>query len=210
MTGVALCLLAALTATAPGAEIRNVRISSPKILLSRAKSDSPVLVTGQFRLEMSFAGKTAHKPVVRLCCLSEVGGTLMMNCKFLDRPDTVEGLSLSEVAQGLKTAGVKLAPPLREIQAADPAVFTPCLRQVARETYASAVYGSADVRKGFFRLGRADKMPRLLLYRLEVWQNGVQVAKYESPHTGLGAYGIPADWHVWKRYPDRFRYFAAP
>ena len=210
MTGLAFCLLAALTATTPRAEVRNVRLSSPKIILSREKSDSPVLVTGQFRLEMSFAGKTACKPVVRLCCLSEVGGTLVMCSKFLDRPDTVAGLSLSEVTQGLKTAGVKLETPLREVQAADPAIFTPCLRQVAREAYSSAVYGSADVRKGFFRLGKADKMPRLLLYRLEVWQNGAQVAKYESSHTGLGDYGLPDDWHVWKRHPQRFRYVAAP
>lgn len=210
MTGLVFVLLAALTATTPKAEIRNVRISNPRILLSREKSDSPVLVTGRFRIEMSFAGKTAHKPVVRLCCLSEVGGALVMCSKFLDRPDTVSGLSLPEVTRGLKTAGVTLAAPLREIQAADPAVFTPCLHQVERLTYSSATYGSADICKGFFRLGRADKMPRLLLYRMEVWQNGVQVAKYESSHTGLGDYELPDDWHVWKRHPQRFRYVAAP
>ena len=210
MTGLACCLLAALTATAPRAEVRNVRISSPKILLSRAKSDSPVLVTGQFKIEMSFAGKVARKPVVRLCCLSDGGGALVRCSKFLDRPGTVSGLALSEVTQGLKVAGVKPASPLREVQAADPAVFTQCLRQVAKETCSSAVYGSSDVRKGFFRLGRADRMPRLLLYRIEVWQNGVRVAVHESSHTGLGAYELPDDWHVWKRHPQRFLYSAAP
>ena len=39
-------LLAALVA-APQAEVRNVRISSPKILLSREKSGSEVQVAGQ-------------------------------------------------------------------------------------------------------------------------------------------------------------------
>ena len=49
-----LFLLAAL-AVAPQAEVRNVRISSPKILLSREKSGSDVQVAGQFKVDMSFA-----------------------------------------------------------------------------------------------------------------------------------------------------------
>ena len=207
MTALAFCLAAALAAAPqPQAEVRNVRISSPKILLSREKSGSDVQVVGQFKVEMSFAKKTAKKPVVRLVCLSEVGGTLAANCIFLDKPDSNKGLSRSEIAAALKVSGVASGSKETERSGADPAKFTPYLAEVTKDAYLSAIYGTAELNRGFFRLGRSEKMPRLLLYRIEVWQNGVMVAKFDSSRTGLGAYEIPADWHEWKKYPQKFKY----
>ena len=200
-----LFLLAALVA-APQAEIRNVRISSPKILLSREKSESDIQVTGQFKVEMSFVKKTAKKPVVRLACLCEVNGALLANCIFLDKPDSARGLSRSEIQSAFKTAGVEIPSKEREKAYSDPAKFTPYLSEVVRESYAAAIYGTAEVKHGFFRLGHSGKMPKLLLYRIEVWQNGVMVASCDSSRTGLGAYDIPKDWHEWKKYPQKFKY----
>ena len=206
MSVLASLLIAALAAAAPQAEIRNVRISSPKIMLSREKSGSDVQVAGQFKVEMSFAKKTAKKPVVRLACLSEVGGALLANCIFLDKPDSNKGLSRSEIAAALKVSGVASGSKETERSGADPAKFTPYLAEVTKDAYLSAIYGTAELNRGFFRLGRSEKMPRLLLYRIEVWQNGVMVAKFDSSRTGLGAYEIPADWHEWKKYPQKFKY----
>ena len=200
-----LFLLAALAAV-PQAEVRNVRISSPKILLSREKSGSDVRVSGQFKVEMSFAKKTAKKPVVRLACLCEVNGALLANCIFLDKPDSDKGLSRSEIQSTFKTAGVEVPSKEREKTYSDPARFTPYLSEVVRESYAAAIYGTAEVKHGFFRLGRSEKMPKLLLYRIEVWQNGAMVASCDSPRTGLGAYDIPKDWYEWKKYPQKFKY----
>ena len=205
MTSVMLFLCAALVA-APQAEIRNVRISSPKILLSREKSESDVQVAGQFKVEMSFVKKTAKKPVVRLACLCEVNGALLANSIFLDKPDSGRGLSRSEIQSAFKTAGVEVPSKDREKAYSDPAKFTPHLSEVVRETYAAALYGTADVKHGFFRLGRSEKIPKILLYRIEVWQNGVMVASCDSPRTGLGAYDIPKDWYEWKKYPQKFKY----
>ena len=208
MTVPVLCLLAALVsgASAPQAEVRNVRISSPKILLSREKSGSDVQVVGQFKVDMSFAKKTARKPVMRLTCLCEVNGTLLANCIYLDKPDTNRGLPRSEIMAAFKASGAKEGAKEGEAFRADPAKFTPYLPEVAKEAYLSAVYGTPELNRGFFRLGRSEKMPRLLLFRIEVWQNGARVAKYESSRTGLGAYDIPADWHEWKKYPQKFKY----
>ena len=200
-----LLLLAALVA-APQAEIRNVRISSPKILLSREKSESEVQVAGQFKIEMSFAKKTAKKPVVRLACLCEVNGVLLANCIFLDKPDSSRGLPRSEIQSAFKTAGVEVPSREREKFYSDPAKFTPYLSEVVRESYAAAIYGTAEMKHGFFRLGRSERMPKLLLYRIEVWQNGVMVASCDSPRTGLGSYDIPKDWYEWKKYPQKFKY----
>ena len=207
MIALVFCLVAALAAApTPQAEVRNVRISSPKILLSREKSDSDVQVVGQFKVDMSFAKKTAKKPVMRLACLCEVKGALIANCIFLDKPDTNKGLNRSEISTALKASGVKEGSKEGESFRADPARFTPYLGEVSKEAYMSATYGTSDLDKGFFRLGRAEKMPRMLLYRIEVWQNGFCVAKYESSRTGLGSYAIPPDWYEWKKYPQKFRY----
>ena len=204
----ALGLLAVLAvgAAAPKAEVRNVRISSPKILLSREKSESDVQVTGMFKVEMSFAKKTARKPVMRLTCLCEVNGELLANCIFLERPDTTRGLSRSEIMAAFKASGLKDGAKEKEGFRTDPAKFTPFLAEVAKENYLSGTYGKPDLNSGFFRLGRSEKMPRLILYRIEVWQNGVRLAKFESPRTGLGAYDIPADWYEWGKYPQKFKY----
>lgn len=205
MSVLGLVFLAALAA-APQAEIRNVRISSPKILLSREKSGSDVQVAGQFKVEMSFAKKTAKKPVVRLACLCEVNGALLANCIFLDKPDSTRGLPRSEIQAAFKAAGVEIPSKEREKMYSDPAKFTPYLSEVVRESYAAAIYGTAEMKRGFFRLGRSEKMPKLLLYRIEVWQNGVMVASSNSPRAGLGTYDIPSDWHEWKKYPQKFKY----
>ena len=206
MSVLASLLFAALAAAAPQAEIRNVRISSPKIMLSREKSGSDVLISGHFKVEMSFVKKTAKKPVMCLTCLCEVNGALVASCIFLDKPETNRGLNRSEIAAALKASGVKEDSKAGEGFRADPAKFTPYLGEVTKETYMSATYGTPDLDRGFFRLGRSEKMPRLILYRIEVWQNGSCVAKHESSRTGLGAYEIPADWHEWKKYPQKFKY----
>ena len=207
MIALAFGLAAALAAApTPKAEVRNVRISSPKILLSREKSGSDVQVVGQFKVDMSFAKNVAKKPVMRLTCLCEVSGALVASCVFLDKPETTKGLSRSEISTAFKASGAKEGPKERESFCADPAKFTPYLEEVSKETYMSATYGTPDLDKGFFRLGRSEKMPRMLLYRIEVWQNGSCVAKYESSRAGLGAYGVPPDWHEWKKYPQKFKY----
>ena len=205
MSVLGLVFLAALAA-APQAEIRNVRISSPKILLSREKSGSDVQVAGQFKVDMSFAKKTAKKPVVRLACLCEVNGALLANCIFLDKPDSSRGLPRSEIQAAFKSAGVEVPSKEREKMYSDPARFTPYLSEVVRESYTAAIYGTAEMKHGFFRLGRSEKIPKLLLYRIEVWQNGVMVASCDSPRTGLGSYDIPEDWYEWKKYPQKFKY----
>ena len=207
MIALAFCLAAALaTAPQPQAEVWNVRISSPKILLSREKSESDVQVVGQFKVDMSFAKKMAKKPVMRLTCLCEVNGTLIASCIFLDKPETNKGLSRSEISKALKASGVKEGTKESESLRADPAKFTPYLGEVSKDAYMSATYGTPELGKGFFRLGRSEKMPRMLLFRIEVWQNGFQVAKYESSRTGLGAYDIPPDWYEWKKYQQKFKY----
>lgn len=207
MTAAALLLAAALaSAPSPQAEVRNVRISSPRILLSREKSGSEVQVAGQFKVEMSFAKPVARKPVAKVVCLCEVGGALVVNCILLDRPNTMATMSSSEVMSALARAGVKPDYKDKEKYVADPESFTPHLQEVGKDAYASATYGTSDLGRGFVRLGRSEKMPKLLAYRIEIWQNGKMVAKFDSPRTGLGAYGVPADWHAWRKYPQKFKY----
>ena len=207
---VALSLLAAaLAAGQPTqqAEIRNVRITSPKITVSRARSDSEAFACGQVRVEMSSAKKTVKKPVLRLVCLCEVGGALSVREILLDRPGTNQGMKRAEIAAAFKRAGVEIPPKERDAWLTDPAKFSPYLPEVSRPAAVAAVYGAADAHGGFFSLGRsASSIPRVLLARVEIWQNGVLAAGVESSRTGLGSYEIPADWHVRLKYPQKFAY----
>jgi len=206
--------LLALAALAAGSgelrpEIRNVRICSPKIAVSRAHADSEAFVGGQIRVDMSFAKNTAKTPVLRLCCLCEAAGALSVQTVFLDRLRTYDAMREADKTAAFKAAGMVVSGKDREAYYADPAKFTPWLPEVTKVSFAGAVYGTGDVNRGFFRLGRSSSIPKVLLYRIEIWQNGTLVAKYESSRAGLGKYEIPDDWHVWKRHPQKFRYVEA-
>ena len=41
---------------------------------------------------------------------------------------------------------------------------------------------------------------------IQLWQNGVMVASWESSKAGLGKYALPADWYAWQKYPQKFKY----
>lgn len=209
MTLTHLLLFAALTASpsaAPKAEIRNVRIISPKIFVSREHAGKEALVTGQFRVDMSFSKNTARKPVLRLSCLCEADGALSVHTVFLDRPRTTEGMRRSAIMEAYRNAQVEIPFKEREQAYADPAKFTPHLPEVTRGAYSGAVYGTGEIGRGFFRLGRSGSLPKVILHRVEVWQNGALAASSESSRSGLGRYDIPDDWYEWKRHPQKFKY----
>ena len=201
-----LVLAAALAAAAPKSEVRNVRIYSPKLAVSRAKSGSDAIVTGQFRIDMSFPRATVKKPVVRLVSVCEANGALVMHSLFLDRPGTNDPMKRGDIMNAFKQAGVDIPFKEREKAYSDPAQFTPLLSEVAKDAYASAIYGTSEVDRGFFRLGRCATPPKIVLFRIEVWQNGAMATSWESSKTGLAKYALPDDWHVWKKYPQKFKY----
>ena len=201
-----LLLAAALSCAAPKSEVRNVRIFSPKLVVSRAKSGSDAIVTGQFRVDMSFPRATARNPVLRLVAVCEANGALVAHNMFLDRPRTNEPMKRGAIMDAYKQAGIDIPFKEREAAYSDPARFTPLLPEVTKDEYSSAVYGTAETGRGFFRLGRCATLPKVLVYRIELWQNGAMAASWQSPGAGLSKYGLPDDWHVWRKYPQKFRY----
>jgi len=201
-----LVLAAALTAAAPKSEVRSVRIHPAKLTISRPKSTSETIVTGQFRVDMSFPRATAKKPVLRLVSICEVDGVLVMHNIFLDRPGTNDPMKRSDIMNAFKQAGVDIPSKDREKAYSDPVQFTPLLPEVSKEAYATAQYGAYSLDRGFFRLGRSAAQPKVILFRLELWQNGALAASWESSKTGLAKYALPDDWYVWKKHPQKFKY----
>ena len=206
MSAAMIVLSATLAAAAPKSEVRNVRISSPKLMVSRTKSGSDAIVTGQMHVDMSFAKATAKKPVLRLVSVCEANGALVAHNVFLGRPRTNDAMKRGEIMNAYKQAGVDIPFKERDAAYSDPARFTPLLPEVTKDVYSTAVYGTADIDRGFFRLGKCATPPKVLVFRLELWQNGVMAASWESSKTGLSKYALPDDWHVWRKYPQKFKY----
>jgi len=201
-----LVLAAALATAAPKSEVRSVRIHPAKLIVSRQKSTSEAIVVGQFRVDMSFPRATAKKPVLRLVSICEVDGVLVMHNIFLDRPGTNDPMKRSDIMNAFKQAGVDIPSKDREKAYSDPVQFTPLLPEVSKDTYSVAQYGDFRIDRGFFRLGRSTSQPKVILFRLELWQNGAMAASWESSKTGLAKYALPDDWHVWKKHPQKFKY----
>lgn len=208
-----LACLFAVSATAaekPKCEIRNVRISSPRLAVSRSRgSSSAAVATGQFGVEMSFARATVKKPVMRVVALCETGGALSIHAIFLDTPNSCNGMKRADIMRAFKDNGIDIPQKEREAAYSDPVRFTPLLPEVTKGAYAKTVYGTSETNKGFFRLGRSTTMPKIIIWRIEVWQNGFLADSWESSKNGLGKYELPGDWYEWKKYPAKFKYVAA-
>ena len=202
-----LLLAAALSCAAPKSEVQRASIHTSRLAISSSKSGSDFSLSGEFRVDMSIPGKKmAKRPVVRLVSLCEVNGGLVAHNLFLDAPNTNVPMKRSDIMRAYKESGVDIPSSEREAACSDPARFTPCLCCVSVDSLKYATYGSSKPGRGFFRLGRCAVPPKLLLYRLELWQGGAMVTSWESSKTGLGRYSLPNDWHVWRKYPQLFKY----
>ena len=212
MTAALTALLAALALAAPEQpqpEIARVRFVTPKLTVSRERADSPsAAICGQLRVDMSgFARDHVKKPVLRIACLCEIDGELVCFNGFWDRPNTYSRMTASAVSEAYRKAGLKFTGEDRKAAQSDPARFTPLLPEVTKDGYATCTYGAPGLnRGGYFRLTRVTASPKILLTRLEVWQNGGLVGFHESPRAGLGKYDLPDDWHAWRKYPQKFKY----
>lgn len=188
------------------ADIRSVRFNSPRLTITRQSADSQsAFVYGQLRVSMNFARASARKPVLRMACLCEIDGDLVCYEGLWDRPKTFRQMDRSAASDAFKAEGVTFKGRELEEACRDPARFTTCMCEAAKEVYAATVYGETDNKRGFFRIDRCSQA-KVLAFRLEVWQNGVLVGSYDSPMTGLGVYDLPKDWHVWMKHPSRIKY----
>ena len=202
-----LVLAAALSCSAPKSEVQRAHVHSPRMAVAASKSGSDFSVFGEFRVDMAFPGrKMAKRPVLRLVSVCDVNGGLVAHNLFLDAPNTNVPMKRSDIMKAYKDCGVDIDAKERDSACSDPARFTPCLCCVSVDSFRFAIYGSSKSNRGFFRLGRSSVPPKLLLYRLELWQNGAMVTSWESSKTGLGKYSLPDDWHVWRKHPQLFRY----
>jgi len=200
-------LAAALSCTAPKSEVQRAHIHTPRMAVASSKSGSDFSVYGEFRVDMAFPGRgVAKRPVLRLVSVCEVNGSLVAHNLFLDAPNTNVPMKRSDIMKAYKESGADITAKERDAACSDPARFTPCLGCVSVDSLKSASYGSSKANRGFFRLGRSAVPPKLLLYRLELWQNGAMVTSWESSKTGLGKYSLPNDWHVWRKHPQLFKY----
>ena len=204
----ALILAAVLSAeTTPRAEVSNVRFGASKLLAVKAKTGPATYLRGPLRVDMSCRQNQVRKPLLRIICLCDVNGELVCHSGLWDKLETNRRLGRSEVSKTFKLAGIELPPKEREAALSDPQKISPLLPEVLKSAYQSASYGETAENGGFFRV---NNLTRVLLFRFELWQNGVLVGSRESSWTGLGSLDIPKDWHVWKKYPQKFKYVDAP
>ena len=202
-----LLLAAALSCSAPKSEVQRAHIHTPRMAVASSKSGSDFSAYGEFRVDMSVSGRGMLKrPVLRLVSVCEVNGSLVAHKLFLDSPNASVPMKRSDIMKAYKASGADIPTGERDAACSDPARFTPCLGCVGADSLKSASYGSTKSSRGFFRLGRCADPPKLLLYRLELWQNGAMVTSWESSKTGLGKYSLPEDWHAWRKYPQLFKY----
>ena len=209
-----LSLVAALAAgPVPKAEVDRTRFIFPTINLMRQSASSRnVIITGAVRT--SFAGFTKASfrcPVLQITCLCSQNGALVCYQGVWNELETYKPLRKSDVSRAIKDSGVKLSGEDLKKAQTDPKQISMYLPEVLCDRYAlSCMYGNPRMKGGaFFRISEPTGEDKLLLTHLEIWQNGVKIGEHESSHSGLGRYGFPSDWHVWKKYPQKFKYVDA-
>ena len=187
-------------------EVKKVRFTSSRLALSRPKGSQVSYVRGQLRLDLSFAPARFKRPVVRITSLCDVDGAVRFYEGFFYTPNSYDRMGWNEARTLFEDVGEKVTHDSLGELMHDAKKISACQKEVDREKYTTLVFGSTSPCAGYFSVGDMVKSVKLLLYRIEVWQNGILVKDYESPHTGLGKYAIPDDWHIWHKYPSKYKY----
>lgn len=187
-------------------EVKKVRISSSRLGLSRPKGSSTSFVRGQLRIEYAFAPRRFKRPVVRVLCLCDVDGSVNFYEGFFYTPNRYDRMGGGELQELFKDAGESVTSANMDELMHDAKKISANQKEVDREKFTTVVYGSTSTYAGYFRIPEVVRSAKLLLYRVEVWQNGILANQYESAKTGLGKYEIPDDWHVWHKYPMKYKY----
>ena len=217
MTLAILALAAALTAggvatdgAVPKAEVDRTRFIHPTINLMRQSASSRnAIITGVVRTSFAGFSKSSFRcPVLQVSCLCSQNGALVCYRGLWNELETYKPLRKSVVSRAIKDSGVKLTGEDLKKAQTDPQQISMYLPEVLCDRYAlSCMYGNPRIKGGaFFRISEPTGEDKLLLVHLEIWQNGVKIGEHESSHSGLGRYGFPKDWYVWKKYPQKFRY----
>ena len=187
-------------------EVKKVRIASNRLGLSRPKGSSTSFVRGQLRVEFAFAPRRFKRPVVRVLCLCDVDGSVNFYEGFFCAPNKYDRLGVRELSTLFEDAGEMVTDANVGELMHDVKKISANQKEVDRDLFSTVVYGSTSVCAGYFRIHDVVRSAKVLLYRIEVWQNGILAKEYESPRTGLGKYEIPDDWHVWHKYPMKYKY----
>jgi len=208
-----LCLaaLAAAGTKPPEPEIR-ASIQFPRMLELVRKPGSPTAVIAGVQ-KVSFGrpttgGDFVRRPVLRLTVLCDNNGDLECRTCLVDRFDTYERMNPSQVSEAYRNAGRELKGSDRKAALSDPAQFTPLLSTVGCCRLSKpCFYGNVKDRSGgFFRVSRLTGDFKVLVTRMEIWQNGVMIAREELAASGFKRSALPKDWFEWKRHPEMFRY----
>ena len=187
-------------------EVKKVRLPSARLGLSRPKGSSVSYVRGQLRVEFSFSPRRFKRPVIRVTCLCDVDGAIRFYEGFYYTPNTYDGMGRNDLYTLFEEAGEKATDETVDELMHDAKKISYNQKEVDRDKFATVVYGSSNIDAGYFVVDDIVNSVKMLLYRVEVWQNGVMVKDYESAHTGLNKYEIPSDWYVWHKYPAKYKY----
>ena len=185
-------------------EVRSVRFVSNQLTVSRR--DSSAYVRGPVRVDMTFPGGVAKRPVLRIFCLCDVDGELICRSGVWGRPKTYSAMSRGEIGDVFKRAGVELKGPERNAAYSDMARISRCQAECSKSVFANVVYGEKDLYRGFFRFGGVKENVRIVAYRLELWQNGALAGSYVSPRSAASGYDLPVDWYDSAKHSERFRF----
>lgn len=192
----------------PRPQIRSVRFVSKQ--LSVSKKGASAYIRGPVRVDMSFPDGPVKRPVLRIVCLCDVDGELVCYSGLWAKPKTSSMMGRGEIGSAFKQAGLELKGADRKTAFSDIVKISCCQGECSKETFSSVVYGEKDLYRGFFRAGSVKESVRILVYRLELWQNGALAGAYDSPRSAAAGYQLPEDWHVVGKYGDKFRYDVNP
>lgn len=192
----------------PRPQIRSVRFVSRQLSVSRKGSSA--YIRGPIRVDMSFPDGPVKRPVLRIICLCDIDGELVCYSGLWAKPRTSSMMGRGEIGSAFKQAGIELKGADRRAAFTDIVKISGCQSECSKEAFSSVVYGEKDLYRGFFRAGSVKEVVRILVYRLELWQNGALAEVYDSPRSAAAGYQLPDDWHVVGKYDGKFRYDVKP
>ena len=171
------------------AVIKQGRLNSAKDRPDR-KSPERTVLRGQVRVAVKSDKPRFKRPILHIIALFEQDGIWKYYDTILTEQKSSSGRTLgSQETPG----GVSRSQP-----------------EVSADQWLQPIFGEPKV--GYFRSCRiTPDNPKLLAYRVELWQNGGLVTFLDGMDAKtLKKAGVPEDWHIKGKHPGNFVYYWPP
>ena len=164
------------------------KIVNGRLSMFKAKPGNQSVLRGEVKISVRTDLPRIKRPMLNVIALFDIDGMWRWCDVLCSEPNQSYGSCLPREAT--------------------PARYSSYQAEVSADAWDSVTFGNPKT--SFFTGYAVPEKAKLLLYRLEVWQDGKLLASQDSDRRLAKKLALPEDWYVKGKYPGKFSYRYPP